>query len=281
MIGEHMERDNKLELLKEKLMSLKSVAVAYSGGVDSTFLLKVAQEVLGDNVIAITAKSSTYPERELREAKKFAEEIGVKHIVIVSEELEIEGFAKNPSNRCYYCKKELFTKLNNIAKKNNINQVIDGSNLDDTGDFRPGMVAAKELGIISPLKIAGMTKDDIRGISKVYGLKTWNKSSLACLSSRVPYGSEITLKKLKMIEEAEQFLLDLGFQQVRVRHHGEIARIEVSPDEREKIFNVELMNKISAKLKKIGFKYVTLDLSGYRTGSMNEVLTDNQKTLNK
>jgi len=276
-----MERDNKLELLKEKLMSLKSVAVAYSGGVDSTFLLKVAQEVLGDNVIAITAKSSTYPERELREAKKFAEEIGVKHIVIVSEELEIEGFAKNPSNRCYYCKKELFTKLNNIAKKNNINQVIDGSNLDDTGDFRPGMVAAKELGIISPLKIAGMTKDDIRGISKVYGLKTWNKSSLACLSSRVPYGSEITLKKLKMIEEAEQFLLDLGFQQVRVRHHGEIARIEVSPDEREKIFNVELMNKISAKLKKIGFKYVTLDLSGYRTGSMNEVLTDKQKTLNK
>jgi len=276
-----MERDNKLELLKEKLMSLKSVAVAYSGGVDSTFLLKVAQEVLGDNVIAITAKSSTYPERELREAKKFAEEIGVKHIVIVSEELEIEGFAKNPSNRCYYCKKELFTKLNNIAKENNINQVIDGSNLDDTGDFRPGMVAAKELGIISPLKIAGMTKDDIRGISKVYGLKTWNKSSLACLSSRVPYGSEITLKKLKMIEEAEQFLLDLGFQQVRVRHHGEIARIEVSPDEREKIFNVELMNKISAKLKKIGFKYVTLDLSGYRTGSMNEVLTDNQKTLNK
>ncbi|SMC22789.1 uncharacterized protein SAMN02745134_01728 [Clostridium acidisoli DSM 12555] len=273
--------EDKLSILKKNLRNLESIAIAYSGGVDSTFLLKVACEVLGDKVIAITAKSSTYPERELMEAKKFAEEIGVKHIIIVSEELDIEGFAKNPTNRCYYCKKELFTKIQNIAKENKVKHVVDGSNMDDTGDYRPGMIAAKELGVISPLKLSNMTKDDIRNFSKQYGLKTWNKPSFACLSSRVPYGSNITIGKLKMIENAEQFLLDLGFRQVRVRHHGEIARIEVSPEEREAFFNLNTMDKVSEKLKEIGFKYVTLDLFGYRTGSMNEVLTDKQKILNQ
>lgn len=273
--------EDKLSILKENLRNLESVAIAYSGGVDSTFLLKVAHEVLGNNVIAITAKSSTYPERELMEAKKFAEEIGVKHIIIVSEELDIEGFSKNPTNRCYYCKKELFTKIQDIAKENKMKHVVDGSNMDDTGDYRPGMVAAKELGVISPLKLSNMTKEDIRWFSKQYGLKTWNKPSFACLSSRVPYGSYITIEKLKMIENAEQFLLDLGFRQVRVRHHGEIARIEVSPEEREAFFNLNTMDKVSEKLKEIGFKYVTLDLFGYRTGSMNEVLTDKQKILNQ
>lgn len=273
--------EDKLSILKKNLRNLGSVAIAYSGGVDSTFLLKVACEVLGDKVIAITAKSSTYPERELMEAKKFAEEIGVKHIIIVSEELDIEGFSKNPTNRCYYCKKELFTKIQNIAKENKVKYVVDGSNMDDTGDYRPGMIAAKELGVISPLKLSNMTKDDIRNFSKQYGLKTWNKPSFACLSSRVPYGSNITIGKLKMIENAEQFLLDLGFRQVRVRHHGEIARIEVSPEEREAFFNLNTMDKVSEKLKEIGFKYVTLDLFGYRTGSMNEVLTDKQKILNQ
>lgn len=273
--------EDKLSILKENLRNLESVAIAYSGGVDSTFLLKVAHEVLGNNVIAITAKSSTYPERELMEAKKFAEEIGVKHIIIVSEELDIEGFSKNPTNRCYYCKKELFTKIEDIAKENKMKHVVDGSNMDDTGDYRPGMVAAKELGVISPLKLSNMTKEDIRWFSKQYGLKTWNKPSFACLSSRVPYGSYITIEKLKMIENAEQFLLDLGFRQVRVRHHGEIARIEVSPEEREAFFNLNTMDKVSEKLKEIGFKYVTLDLFGYRTGSMNEVLTDKQKILNQ
>lgn len=273
--------EDKLSILKKNLRNLESVAIAYSGGVDSTFLLKVACEVLGDKVIAITAKSSTYPERELMEAKKFAEEIGVKHIIIVSEELDIEGFSKNPTNRCYYCKKELFTKIQNIAKENKVKYVVDGSNMDDTGDYRPGMIAAKELGVISPLKLSNMTKDDIRNFSKQYGLKTWNKPSFACLSSRVPYGSNITIGKLKMIENAEQFLLDLGFRQVRVRHHGEIARIEVSPEEREAFFNLNTMDKVSERLKEIGFKYVTLDLFGYRTGSMNEVLTDKQKILNQ
>jgi uncharacterized protein len=275
----NMSIDSKLDILKSNIKKLKSVAVAYSGGVDSTFLLKVAKEVLGDKVIAVTAKSSTYPEREFNEAKKFTEEIGVKHIVIVSEELDIEGFSKNPTNRCYYCKRELFTKIGEIAKENNLDEVLDGSNLDDTRDYRPGMEAAKELQVISPLKEAKLSKKDIRELSKVMGLKTWNKPSFACLSSRVPYGSEITINKLKMIEDSEQFLLDLGFRQVRVRHHGDIARIEISPEEREKFFDLGLMDKVADKLKKIGFKYVTLDLFGYRTGSMNEVLTKQQKQV--
>lgn len=272
-----MSIDYKLNMLKDNIRKLKSAAVAYSGGVDSTFLLKVAHDVLGDKVIAVTAKSSTYPEREFKEAKQFAEEIGVKHIVIVSEELDIEGFSKNPTNRCYFCKKELFTKIKEVARENDVEQILDGSNLDDTKDYRPGMEAAKELDVISPLKEANLSKKDIRELSKSMDLKTWNKPSFACLSSRVPYGSEITIGKLEMIEDAEQFLLDLGFRQVRVRHHGDIARIEVSPEERKKFFNVELMDKVVDRLKDIGFKYVTLDLFGYRTGSMNEILTEKEK----
>lgn len=272
-----MSIDYKLNMLKDNIRKLKSAAIAYSGGVDSTFLLKVAHDVLGDKVIAVTAKSSTYPEREFKEAKQFAEEIGVKHIVIVSEELDIEGFSKNPTNRCYFCKKELFTKIKEVARENDVEQILDGSNLDDTKDYRPGMEAAKELDVISPLKEANLSKKDIRELSKSMDLKTWNKPSFACLSSRVPYGSEITISKLEMIEDAEQFLLDLGFRQVRVRHHGDIARIEVSPEERKKFFNVELMDKVVDRLKDIGFKYVTLDLFGYRTGSMNEILTEKEK----
>lgn len=267
-----MNVDEKYNVLKENIKALGSVAVAYSGGVDSTFLLKVCYDILGDKVLAVTARSSTYPEREFKEAVEYVEKIGAKHKVIISEELDIEGFSKNPKNRCYYCKKELFTKIIDIAKENNINKVLDGANLDDIGDFRPGMIAAKELEVLSPLKEAKLTKEDIRELSKRLGLPTWNKPSFACLSSRVPYGSEITIPKLSMIDRAEQFLLDLGFRQVRVRHHGDIARIEVAPEERKKIFSLELMDKIAIELKNIGFKYVTLDLFGYRTGSMNEVL---------
>ncbi|WP_446897305.1 ATP-dependent sacrificial sulfur transferase LarE [Clostridium sp. LBM24168] len=264
--------DNKLDVLKKNIKDLGSAVVAFSGGVDSTFLLKVAHDVLGDNVIAVTATSSTYPKRELNEAKKYAKIIGVKHIIIESEELDIKGYAQNPVNRCYYCKKELFSKLTNVAKKNEMDYVMDGSNLDDTGDYRPGMEAAKELGIVSPLKKAGLTKNDIRKFSRDMGLPTWNKPSFACLSSRFPYGNEINSKKLKMVEDAEQFLLDLGFRQVRVRHHGQIARIEVAPEERSKFFSLELMDKIGNKFKGIGFTYVTLDILGYKTGSMNAVL---------
>ncbi|MBU3100570.1 MULTISPECIES: ATP-dependent sacrificial sulfur transferase LarE [Clostridium] len=272
-----MELEMKFQKLKDSIQGLGSVAIAYSGGVDSTFLLKVAADVLGNKVIAITAKSTTYPEREFKEAVKYIGDIGAKHIVIISEELEIEGFAKNPIDRCYFCKKELFSKVRKVADDNNINAVLDGSNADDVSDYRPGMKAANELKVISPLKDAGLTKDNIRELSKRLGLPTWNKPAFACLSSRFPYGNEITVEKLSMVERAEQFLLDLGFRQIRVRHHGDIARVEVNAQERNKFFSTEMMDKVANELKNIGFKYVTLDLLGYRTGSMNEVLSEKEK----
>lgn len=274
-----MELKEKFQLLKDIIKEKGSAAIAFSGGVDSTFLVKVAYEVLGEKLIAVTATSSTYPERELKEAIKYAKDMGAKHIIISSEELDIEGFASNPKNRCYYCKKELFTKIKDVASENGVKYVFDGSNLDDNGDYRPGMQAARELQVISPLKEAGLTKNDIRELSKELGLPTWNKPSFACLSSRFPYGHKITLPKLKMVDQAEQFLLDMGIKQVRVRHHGEIARIEVAPEEREQFFNIKLMDKIGDKFKEIGFTYVTLDMLGYRTGSMNEVLNKEEKTL--
>ena len=269
----------KYEILKENMKKRGSAAIAFSGGVDSTFLVKVAHEVLKDKMIAVTATSSTYPERELKEAIKYAKDMGVKHLIISSEELDIEGFASNPTNRCYYCKKELFTKINEIAKENGVEYVFDGSNIDDDGDYRPGIQAARELEVISPLKEAKLTKDDIRELSKELGLPTWNKPAFACLSSRFPYGNEITAPKLKMVDEAEQFLLDMGIRQVRVRHHGEIARIEVAPEERVQFFDIEVMNRIGERFKQIGFTYVTLDMLGYRTGSMNEVLTEQEKEI--
>ncbi|HEX3078022.1 MAG TPA: ATP-dependent sacrificial sulfur transferase LarE [Lachnospiraceae bacterium] len=269
----------KFQLLKDNMKERGNAAIAFSGGVDSTFLVKVAHEVLGDKMIAITATSSTYPERELQEAIKYAKDMGVKHLIISSEELDIEGFASNPKNRCYYCKKELFSKINAIAKEHKIDYVYDGSNIDDDGDYRPGMQAARELEVISPLKEAKLTKEDIRELSKELDLPTWDKPAFACLSSRFPYGHQITAPKLKMVEEAEQFLLDMGIRQVRVRHHEEIARIEVSPKEREQFFNTEVMDFIGERFKKIGFTYVTLDMLGYRTGSMNEVLTEDEKKL--
>ncbi|MCX8131063.1 MAG: ATP-dependent sacrificial sulfur transferase LarE [Clostridia bacterium] len=271
-----MDIREKLNNLKADIEKMGSLAVAFSGGVDSTFLLKVAHDVLGDKAIAVTARSSTYPEREYREAVDFAGKIGVKQIVIVSEELDIEGFSSNPVNRCYFCKKELFTKVIDVAKDNGIRYVADGSNIDDLGDYRPGMTATKELNVVSPLKQAGMTKDDIRALSKEMGLPTWDKQAFACLSSRFPYGQEITHEKLEMVDKAEQFLMDLGFRQLRVRHHGDVARIEVSAAERPKFFDEELMDRVYENLKKIGFKYVSLDLKGYRTGSMNEVLNLNK-----
>ena len=279
-LQENMLLQEKYQVLKNNMKKRESAAIAFSGGVDSTFLVKVAHEVLGDKMIAVTATSSTYPERELKEAIKYAKDMGVKHLIISSEELDIEGFASNPTNRCYYCKKELFTKINAIAKENGVEYVFDGSNIDDDGDYRPGMQAARELEVVSPLKEAKLTKDDIRELSKELGLPTWNKPAFACLSSRFPYGNEITAPKLKMVDEAEQFLLDMGIRQVRVRHHGEIARIEVAPEERVQFFDVEVMDRIGERFKEIGFTYVTLDMLGYRTGSMNEVLTAEEKKLN-
>ncbi len=267
-----VDREEKLSMLKDILKDMKSVIVCFSGGVDSTFLLQVGSDVLKDRIMAVTASSSTFPHREMNEAVAFAKKLNVNHMVIKSEELEIDGFYKNPKNRCYYCKKELFSKILEIAHEKGFKNVVDGANADDTGDYRPGMMAARELGVRSPLLEAGFTKNDIRALSKKMGLPTWNKPSFACLSSRIPYGQEITSKKLHMIDAAEQYLLDLGFRQVRVRHHGDIARIEVAPEERQKFFDEKIMDDVASKLRSIGFNYVTLDLNGYRTGSMNEVL---------
>lgn len=267
-----MDVHEKLKKMIEHIKNMGSLAVSFSGGVDSTFLLKVAADVLGDKVIAVTARSSTYPEREFREAESFAKSLGVKHIVIYSEELEIEGFAENPVNRCYFCKLENFKKIKDVAKHHGIIYVADGSNVDDMEDYRPGMEAVKELDVVSPLKTAGMTKEDIRFLSKEMGLPTWNRQAFACLASRFPYGQKITAKKLEMVDKSEQFLLDLGFNQVRVRHHGDLARIEVGAHERRRFFQEDLMEHVYNELKKIGFTYVSLDMKGYRTGSMNEVI---------
>ncbi len=270
-----MTPHEKLDQLKTNLSSLSGIVVAFSGGVDSTFLLRVAYDVLGDRAVAVTARSSTYPEREYRESAAFIEALGAQQITITSEELEIEGFSKNPANRCYYCKKELFLKILDIAKELGISTIADGSNVDDTGDYRPGMLALKELGIISPLKAAGMTKEDIRILSREMNLPTWDKPAFACLASRFPYGQEITREKLNMIDQAEQFLFDHGFRQVRVRCHGDVARIEVPCEDRARLLDIELAQSVYAAFKKIGFSYVSLDLLGYRMGSMNETLTEN------
>jgi pyridinium-3,5-biscarboxylic acid mononucleotide sulfurtransferase len=272
-----MEPRAKLEHLKESIRQMESLAVAYSGGVDSTFLLKVAHDVLDSNVMAVTARSSTYPEREFREATDFARKIGAKHVVIVSEELDIAGFSDNPVDRCYFCKRELFTKILDVARRNGLQYVADGSNIDDLGDYRPGMKAVMELGVVCPLKEAGMGKNDIRILSKEMNLPTWDKPAFACLSSRFPYGQKITREKLDVIDKMEQYLMDLGFRQVRVRHHGDIARIEVSSEERPKFFDTDLMDRIHDKFRQSGFAYVTLDLRGYRTGSMNEVIDTGKK----
>ncbi|MDD5524549.1 MAG: ATP-dependent sacrificial sulfur transferase LarE [Smithella sp.] len=267
-----MERQDALKQLEYNIGEKGSLAVAYSGGVDSTFLLKVAHDVLQDRVIAVTAQSSTFPERECKEAAEFTRSAGIKHIIIQSEELEIEGFTDNPPHRCYLCKYELFSKIKEVAGKHGIKHIAEGSNIDDLGDYRPGMKAIKELGIISPLKDAGLGKDVIRKLSKQMRLLTWDKQSFACLASRFPYGEKITKEKLAMVDRAEQCLLSFGFKQVRVRHHGDTARIEVAEAERPKFFDLELMDNVYKQFREIGFAYTALDLQGYRTGSMNEVI---------
>ena len=264
--------DLKYNQLKKILSTMGSVAVAFSGGTDSTFLLKTAHDVLGARAIAVTARSLSFPRRELEEASAFAKEQQIEHIVIDSEELDIEGFAQNPANRCYLCKTELFTKIKAVALSKGINHVIEGSNLDDLGDYRPGLQAIAELGIRSPLRDAELSKDEIRLLSKLLNLPTWNKQSFACLSSRFPYGENITPERLQMIDQSEQFLLDLGFHQVRVRFHGNLARIEVDEQGFTLLIDQAMRAKIYGKLKEIGFTYITIDIKGYQMGSMNATL---------
>lgn len=260
----------KYKKLIDLLKQYKSAVIAFSGGVDSTFLSYSVREALGDNILLVTATSSTYPSSELEEAKDLAKKMGLEHLVIHSEELEIPGFSENPPDRCYHCKKELFSQIKNIAREKNYDVVLDGNNADDLDDYRPGRKALKELDIISPLCEVGFTKHEIRKLSEKFGLPTANKPAYACLASRFPYGEKITANKLNRVGKAEQKIRELGFTLFRVRSHEDVARVEFIPQEMDKAWSVK--DRISGICKDAGYAYVAIDIQGYRMGAMNEVL---------
>ncbi len=260
----------KTATLRTILTDMGGCVIGFSGGVDSTLLFAVAAEVLGQRALAVTATSKTYPERELNEARELAERIGARHLVVESEELDIPEFRDNPRNRCYYCKKELFGKLRAIADKEGLGFVLDGTNIDDAGDHRPGRQAAEELQVRSPLEEAGFTKQDIRDLSREMALPTWDKPAFACLSSRFPYGTAITAERVGQVGLAEESLREIGFRTLRVRYHETVARIELGEEEFARATGV-LRDEVVRLVKAAGFTYVALDLQGYRTGAMNEV----------
>lgn len=267
-----MNLEEKKEKLIDYLKELGSVAVAYSSGVDSTFLLYMAKETLGENAIAVTAMAPSFPIREEEEAKRFCEENGITHVMIDFDPFSVDGFENNPPDRCYICKRELFREIGNAAREQGVRFVAEGSNLDDNSDYRPGMKAVMELGIKSPLLEAELTKSEIRTLSREMGLSTWDKPSLACLATRFEYGDTLTEEKLTMVNKAEEKLQEHGFTQVRVRVHGELARIEVPKIEFKKMMDPIVRLSITQYLKELGFMYVTLDTTGYETGSMNRQL---------
>ncbi|MFH1782763.1 MAG: ATP-dependent sacrificial sulfur transferase LarE [Candidatus Omnitrophota bacterium] len=264
---------NKLDKLKNEIRKLESAVVAFSGGVDSSFLLKIVRDTLPKkNILAVTATSETYTKEELDKAKKFTRKLGIKHNIVSTNELKDKNFNKNPTDRCYYCKKELFGRLTRIVKEKKLKTVIDASNYDDRLDYRPGSIAKKEFKVISPLMEAKLTKQDIRIYSKRLKLKTWDEPSMACLASRIPYGEKIEKTTLKKINLAESYIRKQGIKEVRVRCHDSIARIEVGKKDIKRFVKKSFCDKIIKHLKTLGFRYIALDLEGYRTGSMNEVL---------
>ncbi|SFC41113.1 ATP-dependent sacrificial sulfur transferase LarE [Butyrivibrio sp. YAB3001] len=267
-----MEIQEKYNLLKENIAALGKVAVAFSSGVDSTFLLKVCKDVLDDNVVAITARSSVFPSRESDESSVFCKENNIKQIILDVDQLKLDKFSDNPADRCYHCKKYLFTNMRDYCKENDIPFLVEGSNVDDEGDYRPGLRAIAELSIKSPLREARLTKEEIRFLSQKLNLHTWDKPSYACLASRIPYGDTITREKLGMIEQSEGLLLDMGFRNIRCRMHGNVARIELPPEDFDRFMEKNVRERVYDELTRIGFKYVSLDIKGFRSGSMNEVL---------
>ena len=264
-----LEKEQKL---RRMIREMGSMAIAYSGGVDSTYLFKIAADEIGSNALAVTASSPAYPARERQRAQELARQIGARQITIESKETEIPQFVQNPPNRCYYCKLDLFQHIAEIAVAEELSWLVDGSTHDDLDDHRPGMAALKQMQVRSPLRECGFTKDDIRQRSKELGLPTWNLPSFACLASRFPYGTTITEEALRQVDLAESALYDLGFRVIRVRHHGDTARIEIGQDEINRLLEGDLRNRVVEAIKEAGYKYVSLDLEGYRTGSMNEVL---------
>lgn len=271
------EAFKKLKILMQSIKKLERVAVAYSSGVDSTFLLKVAHDVLGKNATALTAHTSAFTETELAESMFFCKENGIEQEIIALDLLCIPAFQKNAPDKCYHCKKHIFQSMLDFAGKHGISYLLEGSNVDDDGDYRPGHRAIAELNIISPLREAGLTKEEIRFLSSEFGLYTWNKPSFACLASRFAYGDEITEEKLEMVKIAERYLARLGLKQYRVRVHGTIARIEILPEDFHILLKEDIRIQTFGFMKRLGYDYVTLDLAGYQTGSMNLVLKDDRE----
>jgi len=274
-----LQKRNTLETL---LKNLESVVVAFSGGVDSALVLAMSLSVLGkDKTLAVTAQSESLAERELEAAKKLAESLGAEHLILRTHEMDSPEYRANPINRCYHCKSELYSKLSTLAKERNIAHIVNGINKDDLGDHRPGIVAAKEAGVLSPLAQADFDKNDIRELSRQVGLAVWEKPANPCLSSRIPYGEPVSPEKLSMIEQAEDLLFSLGFTELRVRHHGDIARIELNKNDMPRALTESISSIIQERFKQIGFKYVTLDLEGFRSGRLNEGLVEMKEERKK